>query len=45
MEGDTLVWGEECFEIVNVDYDEEWIRVSVDRDDSACMYPEKISVQ
>lgn len=42
---EKIVCGNESYFIKNVDYDNLWIRVTVDRDASACMYPAKIHIQ
>lgn len=40
----ALAVGEETYDITNVDYDDQYIQVSVDRNAGICMYPAEIFV-
>lgn len=42
---ENIVSGNEIYHIENVDFDEVWIRVLVDRDAEGCMYPSRIWVE
>lgn len=45
IESEHIKTDNQVFEIVNVDNDSGWIRVTVDRDAIACMYPAKIEIE
>lgn len=40
-----IVGKNQQFEILNIEFDSKWIRVTVDRNASVCMYPEEISIE
>ena len=40
-----LICGGQSFEILNVDYDNKWIRVTVDKNADICMYPNEILIK
>lgn len=40
-----IVCEDAVYQIVNVDYDEQWIRVEVDREAAGCMYPADIRIE
>lgn len=46
LEGaENIICGEQLFNILNVEHDEMWIRVEVDRDASDCQYPNLLTIK